>query len=165
MYDVRIERLEQMALFDLKGSRSVIEGWCGHTLPDFPDTPLSYNVKDNLELMFLGPEHWILRAPLNMEKALGEVFRPEKAPDEISIVCISDTLAFFSMSGSEILELMSVVSPLDTNLDVFHVNSSLFSEAFLVKALFVRVGDAIQLGVDRSFGPMIADYLARSVAD
>jgi hypothetical protein len=44
-------------------------------------------------------------------------------------------------------------------------NSATFSEAFGVKALFLRKEQNIEIGVERSFGPMIADYLQRTVSN
>ena len=81
------------------------------------------------------------------------------------MVRISDTLIFFSVSGPEAQDVMAIASPLDTHASVFSSNSATFSEVFSVRALILRTGDAFHLGVDRSYGPMIGDYLARVTAD
>ena len=164
IYDVTIEPLGLMALFDLKSSPAALSDWCGTALPDFPETPLGYTVKDGMELMYLGPEHWLLRAPLDMEEALSNALKPDAAPDDISIVRVSDTLTFFSISGPERDEVMAVATPLDLHPTVFPDRCATYTEAFSAKSLILRSGEAYHLGVDRSYGAMIADYLARTVA-
>ena len=115
--------------------------------------------------MAIGPEHWILRAPLDQEEALFAALKPDAAPADISIVHISDTLCFFEITGPDVQEVMAVATPLDLHAEVFPANGATFSEIFSVKALIIRIEGGFHLGVDRSYAPMIADYLARTIAD
>ncbi len=165
IYDVQIQPLDLMALFDLKGSREALSNWCGVALPAFPDRAGTYTVREGMELMWLAPEHWILRAPLDQEDGLAEGLKLSTAPDDISIVRISDTLSFFSVSGPDVGEVMAVATPLDIRPSVFPANAATFSEVFQTKALILRMPDACHVGVDRSFAPMVADYFARTVSD
>lgn len=162
-YSVHIQQRGLMALFDLKGTESALLDWC--TLPPFPSAPLTYTTQADQELMAIGPEHWILRAPLDQEEPLLMVLRPESAPADLSIVHISDTLCFFEVTGPDVSEVMAVATPLDTHADIFPTKGATFSEIFSVKALIIRVDGGFHLGVDRSYVPMIADYLARTIAD
>lgn len=164
-YDVLITQLDLMALFDVKGTSKDVARWCGDILPDFPAAPLTFTCKNTAELMWLAPDHWILRAPLASEADLLTLLKPEEAPDEISVVQVSDTLVFFSLQGADLTEILSVVTPLDIHPSKFPRNSATFSEAFGVKALFLRKEQNIEIGVERSFGPMIADYLQRTVSN
>ena len=164
-YDVDIKQLSLMALFDLKGTQSALAEWCGEVLPAFPEQAMRMTFKDQRELMFVGPEHYLLRAPLDQETTLLDKLQPEEAPVDISLVRVSDTLTFFSVSGPDAGEVMAIASPLDTHFDMFPAQSVTFSEAFTVKALILRTNDAFHLGVERSYGPMIADYLSRATAD
>ena len=165
MYDVAIEQLDLMAVFDLKGSVDDLSKWCGSELPDFPDKPMSYTAKDGLELLHVGWDNWLLRAPLEKEDMLTQALRPADAPDDISIVRVSDVYTFFSVQGPENDEVMAVATSLDVQDNAFTANSAAFSEVYSTKALVMRVGDAYHVGVDRSFGPMIADYFGRTIAD
>lgn len=164
-YDVQIRQLELMALFDLKGEDTVLSKWCGEMTPPFPTAPLTYEVKAGRELMAVGPDHWILRAPIDQEKELAAALKPDQAPDDISIVPISDTLNFFEVTGPETQEIMAVASPLDLHIDLFPANGAAFSEVFSTKSLIIRIENGFHLGVDRSYAPMIADYLTRAIAD
>ena len=161
-YSVHIQQRGLMALFDLKGKESALSGWCA--LPPFPAMPVTYSVQADRELMAIGPEHWILRAPLDQEEALFAALKPDAAPADISIVHISDTLCFFEITGPDVLEVMAVATPLDLHAEVFPANGATFSEIFSVKALIIRIEGGFQFGVDRSYAPMIADYLARTIA-
>ena len=164
-YDVQIRQPDLMALFDLKGANTALSKWCGDTIPPFPAAPLTYEVKAGRELIAVGPDHWILRAPIDQEKGLAATLKPDQAPDDISIVHISDTLNFFEVTGPETQEVMAVATPLDVHMDVFPANGAAFSEVFSVKSLVIRIDNGFHLGVDRSYAPMIADYLTRTIAN
>jgi len=163
-YDVEIRQLDLMALFDLKGSQSEVAAWCGATLPAFPDQPLRRCEAEERALMWLGPEHWILRAPLKQEESLLAALNPAEAPDTVSVVQISDTLSFFALTGPDVAEVMAVATPLDIHDSVFPPDAACFTDLFSVKALVLRIPGGFHLGVGRSFAPMIADYLARTTA-
>ena len=164
-YDAHIQQLDLMSLFDLKGKKAALSKWCGATIPAFPTAPLTCEVKTDQELMAVSPDHWILRAPIDQEKGLFAALKPDEAPDDISIVHISDTLTFFEVTGPEAQEVMAVATPLDLHMDVFPANGATFSEVFSVKSLIIRVENGFHIGVDRSYAPMIADYFARTIAD
>lgn len=164
-YDASISQLNLMALFDLQGARDSLEQWCGPALPDFPDSPLTYASREKQRLMWLGQEHWILSAPLEEEESLTEQLKPSIAPDDISIVRISDTISFFAITGQEADEVMAVATPMDVHPDAFAEHGSAYTEAFGIKALVIRTKDGFHLGVDRSYGSLAADYLTRITAD
>lgn len=159
-YDVTITQLETEALFDLKGPAAVLRDWTGDGLPPFPGEPNSRCADGTGTLMFLGPDHWILRAGLDREDALEAVLRPSGAPEEISIVRISDTLTFFRITGPEADEILAIACPLELSANGFGAEAASFTAAFGIKALLTRCDGGFDLAVDRSYGPMIAECLA-----
>ena len=84
--DVTFNRLETQAHFELKGPRQALRVWAGDVLPAFPDRPNTKTSRGRATLMFIGPDHWILRAELAEEEALETALRPAEAPPDISIV-------------------------------------------------------------------------------
>jgi sarcosine oxidase subunit gamma len=163
-YDVTFKRLETQALHDLKGPREALAAWAGDALPPFPARPNSRTAAGGTTLMFIGPDHWLLRADLSAEKALTTALRPADAPPEISIVHVSDTLAWFRITGPEAAEVMAVACPMDLHTSRFGPDSASFTEAFGLKALVTRCADGFDLAVEQSFGPMVADYLTRVIS-
>jgi len=163
-YDVSINRQGVSAIFDIKGSRDAVSKWVGAGLPAFPATPNTHTQQDARTLMYIGPNHWLLRSVIEDEPALDGLLRPDQAPADISIVRVSDTLTFFSINGPDAGDIMAIASPLDTDQSVFARNAATYSEAFGVKALVLRKSDGFELAVEQSFGNMIADYLSRATA-
>ena len=163
-YDVEINQLGLMALFDLKGHRDAMANWCGAAIPAFPEPALCYSAENDMELMSLGRDNWMLRAPVANEDALLGALKPDAAPTEISVVRVSDAFSFFSVTGSEAAEVMAVATPLDIHPDVFPENGAAFTEVFSTRGLILRVDSGFHIGVERSYAPMIADYLARTIA-
>jgi heterotetrameric sarcosine oxidase gamma subunit len=163
-YNADIRRVGAMTLFDLKGKQKALAGWAGEALPPFPSAPNTSASKDDIDLLFIGPDHWLLRAPLDREPELDIALKPTEAPQDISIVRVSDTQTFFTITGPEAEQIISVASPLDVHSSVFHENGATLTEAFGLKALIMRKSDGFWLAVEQSFGDMIEDYLNRAMS-
>jgi sarcosine oxidase subunit gamma len=161
-YDVTIRRHGISALFDLKGTPDAVRQWTGNCLPPFPATANQMTTAGDVSLCHIGRNHWILRAGIEREPALEQDLNPAAAPADVSIVKISDTLTFFAVTGPDAAAIMAIASPLDLHPSVFGVNAVSFTEAFGIRALVRRLPDGFELGVDQSFGDMVADMLARA---
>ncbi|WP_127557156.1 sarcosine oxidase subunit gamma family protein [Nioella ostreopsis] len=160
-YDVTFDRLETQALYDLKGPCAALLAWAGDALPPFPDQPNTKTEAGGATLMFIGPDHWLLRADLTREDALDAALRPAEAPPEISLVRVSDTLAWFRITGPDAAEVMAVACPLDLHASRFSPDGASFTEAFGLRAFVTRCAGGFDLAVEQSFGPMVQDYLTR----
>ena len=162
-YDANIQRLGPMALFDLKATQKALAAWCSKGLPDFPIRPNSATANGEVKMLFIGRDHWLIRAPLQHEPELTAALRPAEAPADISIVRISDTLTFFGITGPDAAQILQIASSLDVHPSAFAENGATFSEAFALKALIQRRPDGFCLAVEQSFGDMIEDYLNRAL--
>ncbi len=163
-YDVKIAREGLSALFDLKGSSTAIKAWVGDALPKLPERPNTRTARDTVELYYIGQNHWIARAPLDREAALGAQLGPADCPADISIVRVSDTLTFFRITGPQAAEVMAIACPLDLHDTAFGPDAVTYSELFGLKALVMRCEGGFEFAVEQSFGDMIEDYLARATA-
>ena len=163
-YIVTITREPMQAIFDLIGSKDAISDWCGAALPDFPVRPNSLTATGHRKLMWIGPDHWLLAAPLAEEDELAAALRPRDAPESISIVVLSDTLTFFTVEGPDMAEIMAVATPLDLHPSAFFADSVSQTEAFGTKALIRRTAAGFELAVDRSYGDWFAACLDRSAS-
>jgi sarcosine oxidase subunit gamma len=151
------------AIFDLKGRKDGLRAWLSGLALPFPDRANTATGSGDLELYWIGPDHWLLRGPIESEDDLLVTMDPRAAPEDISITLISDTLAFFHISGAAADQIIAIASPLDTHRSAFPANGVTFTEAFGLKALVIRRNDGFELGCDRSYGDMVADYLKRAV--
>lgn len=163
-YDVQIERHGLQALFDLKGAAADVWDWASGTLPAQPERPNSRTVKGELELFYIGRNHWILRAPIEQEETLAAALKPEDCRPDISIVRVSDTLTFFSVTGPQTADVMAAATPLDLHPRQFGEDAVTYTEFFGLKALIQRCGDGFEFAVEQSFGNLVVDYLARTTA-
>lgn len=159
-YDVTIARLPLQALFDLKGRAEAVAAWCGKALPPMPARPNSATEAAGCMLQWIGPDHWILRADIAREDALLAALRPDEAPADLSVVLISDTLAFFAITGPDADHLLAVATPLD--LRGLSEDSATMTEAFGTKALTRRIPGGYEMAFDQSYAAMVADYLGRA---
>ncbi len=157
-YAVEINRLALSALFDLKGAQPALGKWLGASAPPFPQAHNTASVHDDQELYWIGPDHWLFRAPLEREADL--VHRP--VPDDASVVLISDTLAFTQISGEDAAQIISIACPLDIRPSSFRQNAVTYTEAFGLKALLIRRTVGFELAVERSFADLLEDHLTRA---
>jgi len=164
-YDVKIQRKLLNALFDIKGSIRDVKSHLKEHIKSFPIEPNSYISEGNWKILYVGPNHWILMAPIAEEEALVSSLRPYDCPASISIVLISDTLTFFCIDGPDAFDIMSIASSLNLNADVFTPQTATFSDIFGLKALIIRDGDGYQFAVDQSFGEMVSNYLDLTLAN
>lgn len=162
-YDVIITRQSISALFDIKGTAQAVEKELGNVLPMLPDRPNSLTRDGALALMFIGRDHWILRAPIDQEAKLIAALKPGEAAEALSIVQVSDTLTFFSVTGSQADDIMAIASSLDLRPSRFGEDKVTYSEVFGLQSLVQRVEGGFEFAVDQSFSDFVADYLNRIV--
>ncbi len=157
-YNVEITRLGYSALFDLKGTQSAVSGWLSGPAPAFPPAPNRATAANDAELYWIGPHHWILRAPLERETDF--LHRP--VAEDISVVLISDTLAFSRIAGEDSAQIISIACPLDIRPANFPEDAVTYTEAFGLKALLIRRPHGFELAVERSFADLLDDHLTRA---
>ena len=165
MYDVTIRQLPQRAVFELQGQQDRLREWCTDLSLTWPDAPCAFTTTADTHLLWIGPTRWLLLAPLPEEVNLSRALRFDHVPDDISIVTLSDTLTFFDLSGPDVMDVFAVASPLDLMAPETPKPLATWTEAFGQKALVRRTQDGVELGVDRSFGPMVQDYWDRILSN
>lgn len=163
-YDATFARLPVGAAFDLKGPERDLREWIGPgVLPDFPAAANRMSVAAGVQLGHVGPRHWLVQAEIAREAALVSALRPGEAPPEISIVHVSDTLGTLRITGPDAAHVAAIGCPLDLHPGVFPDDAISFTEFFGQKALVSRCGSGFDIAVERSFAPMMEDYLARAL--
>ena len=163
-YDVQIQRLDLSAVIDLQGEAEAIAEWVKGDLPTFPQTPNTSSANDRHTIYWIAPERWLLRSAIEREDELLEMTEPGRAPVDISIVQVSDTLKFFQIVGADAGEIVSTACPLDHHISVFPENGVSYTTIFGIKGLLIRVRDGFEIAVESSFADMIMDYLQRANA-
>ena len=162
-YDADIRKLELQALFDIKGRIENLRFYLGEMASNFPVSPNTFKLQGSGIAYFLGPDHWLLRADRCEEAQLLETLRPDSAPDNVSIVLVSDTLVFFEIGGRHAEDIMEIATSLDVHPSAFLANGATYTEAFGIKALASRKvgGGGFELAFDRSYEDMISECLRR----
>lgn len=138
------------AVFDLKGRPDDIT----HRLSDIglgPDAVLK-----------VAPEHWLVRAPLAQEDQVFAQLTQLPCASDTLIVNVSDAYVFFSLDGVEAEQLMAIASPIDAQSLRFGAAGATFTEVFGQKALLIRWPAGFEIGVERSYSTLIADYFSRA---
>jgi sarcosine oxidase subunit gamma len=163
-YDVNIERLGLSTIIDLQGNADAICDWVGTGLPPMPEQPNTASEANGLSLYWIGRKRWLLRAAIEREDELLAMTQPHKAPIDISVVSVSDTLQFFSITGPDAGDIISIASPLDHHSSGFPANGVTYTDLFGLKGLIVRQPDGFEIAIERSFADLIADYLTRTTS-
>ena len=163
-YQVDIKRQGISALIEIQGQASRVSEWLGDDLPAMPGRPNSFTRYNHCTLCWVGPERWLLRADLKMEQKLIEQTRLADAPMDLSLVLVSDTQYFYSITGEDADAVVATGCPLDIHPDQFKQDSISQTEIFGVRGLLLRCEGGFELATESSFADMIEDYLQRATA-
>ena len=75
---------------------------------------------------------------------------------QIRIVLVSDAYTFFTVTGNQSDEILSIASPLDIRPINFPDNAATYSEIFGIRGLIIRRQKGYLIAVERSYADMIA---------
>jgi len=100
VYEVKINRQKISALFDIKGSLLNVKELLASLFQKIPEEANTFISNNGKTLMYIGRDHWILRGPIEEEEELNTLLELGATLLNTSVVLVSDTLTFFSVSGS-----------------------------------------------------------------
>ena len=163
-YDATIKRLPAGTLFDLKGAPDAFGDLLSPWSLTLPQTPNTVSGRGAVRVAWIGPGHWLLCAPAELESDLADRVRADPADGLRSIINISDTLVFFAIAGADRMQIMAAACPLDVHPVAFPENGATYTEVFGLKGLVIRHGEQFELAVDRSFAEMVEVCLNRVVS-
>ena len=163
-YQVQIKRLELNALIDIQGERNAVASWMSDDFPPFPENPNSSCQHDGLSLYWIAPERWLLRSAIENEERIISITRLDTAPQDISIVLVSDTVQLFQVTGADADEIISIASSIDCHVSAFPGNGVSYTDIFGIKGLLMRCENGFEIAVESSYADMIEDYLSRATA-
>lgn len=119
-------------------------------VPPWPGRPNSRTTAGDRSLLWLGPDRWLLLAPLAEEAALHADLPAE------GVTLWSDSLAFFTLTGPGADAAMAIACPLDLHPRAFAADAASWTDTFGTRALVLRDGAGWLLAVE----PSCADYIA-----
>lgn len=158
-YDVTIKGPERLAVFEIQGELGALGS---RLLPPRPNQPCCLTRLDDRLLLWLGPHRWLLIAPPDHEVRLDAAFCASVHPDT-SVALISDSLAFFALTGRDADVALSIMCPLDLHTDAFGADSCAQTDGFGVRALVLRQGGGWLMAVEQPCAAYIATQLAQIV--
>ncbi len=163
-YEATASRAGTQAVFEIRGKQRDVAAWAGARLPPLPAQPNTETREDGLAICHCGPDRWLVRAPIRREAGLTEALDPDAAPVSVSVVPVSDSYAFFNVSGKDADAVMSMVTPLDLHRSVFPENAATFTAVCGVRGFLARrtrPENGYELAVDASLAEMVECWFAR----
>lgn len=122
-------------------------------LPPWPGRPNSRTTTGDRNLLWLGPDRWLLLAPLAEEEALHAALPAD------GVTLWSDSLAFFTLTGPGADAAMAIACPLDLHPRAFAADGASWTDAFGTRALVLRDGAGWLLAVEPSYADYITAHL------
>lgn len=161
-YDIAVEGPTRRAVFALRGPRDRLRAWLAALpLPPWPERPNTRSRGEGLDLLWTGPDRWLLLAPTEAEDGLEAALRPDETPPDISVALMSDSLAFLTLTGRDAGAAMAIACPLDLHPSVFGPEAATFTDTFGLRGLVLREGDGWVLAVDTSLAAFVGEHLHR----
>ena len=152
-----------MAVFDLKGMLDDVSKLCGDKVFYPPPHPCTRNVNGIYETLWVGKDHWLLRAPIEEEEKLCNILLMEELPEQISIVLISDRFRFYEICGEHIEVIFAGMSSID-----FHclpLNAATFTEVYGLRTLLIKYKHTCQLGFECCYSTMLDEFFRKAICD
>lgn len=162
-YELYIKGPQTRTVFDFKGDRKAVAAMVKPHFPHLPTHPNTYAAEANAQLMWIGPDHWLLVAPWEDEAVWETELTPQKATKNCSLHLVSDSWAFFEITGNDAAITMNIASTLDFDPSVFAPDAASFTEAFGTKALVTRLSNGFILAVEQSYGEYVRTFFDKII--
>lgn len=159
-YDAITRVLPLRAVIDVKGRRDDVAPRLRRVGLAVPE-PGRLSSAGALDVLQAGPAHWMLLAPLHEEERLLQELLAQSPAADTLILAVSDAYQFLALQGPQARELLAIASPMDLAPVAFLTGSATFTEAFGQKALLLLRESGFELAFERSYSPMVQDYLSR----
>ncbi len=150
---MKLQLLDQTALFDLKCSRDVLSNLAIPGFPPLPDTPNTRTELNGHEIYWVGYQHFLFRPKFSDEKLWQNSLKEIEQSGFISQSLVSDIYNFFEITGNDVIEYLASITSLD--LANLANSSSCFSHALGVKTLFIKRERGFELGFDNCYLEMV----------
>jgi sarcosine oxidase subunit gamma len=158
----RLNELPLQDMLNLRGSASngtfvqAVASATGLVLPVKANT---LSLHPERQLLWLGPDEWLLKVPLGEGEAIEATLRAALHGQHFSVVQVGSGNTTFALQGAAAADLLARGCPLDLHARAFPDGS--LAQSHIAKAnvtlLCLQAGQSYELTVRRSF----ADYLFR----
>ena len=147
-YTATVTRQPLQTLLNLRGDANVGERFSdalGIALPQQPNTVVS---SANVDVLWLGPDEWLLKAPETDEQALEKRLLAAVEEQHAAVTLVSDHYIVFRLSGEQAAVILQQASSIDSH-------SSQLAMGQCVRCGFARTRAIIQVIDDMSYDVFI----------
>jgi len=151
------------ARFSYRGDPRFVDDAFGVTLPT---EPCRARAAGGLAALWLGPDEWLLLAPIAKHAECTRALRQATAGRPASLVDISHRNCAVMVEGEGAARLLNAGCPLDLDLAAFPVGMcarTLFAKAEVV--LWRTAANTFRAELWRSFAPYVVEHLAVAIVD
>jgi len=157
-YDVMLSDLPLCAAIELRGARATIEQAAAAAALALPAVPNTMAERDGRRVLWLGPDHWLVLAPLADEVDL--FARLDGAIGRVgSAVNLSDSFASFRLTGAEFADVLAQGTALDLDPKVFVVGTATRTALGRISALLMHYADGVDIVVDRAYAGYLRGWI------
>ena len=157
-YQATIKKQAMWAIFDIKGNASAVAKGISDIGLSLPTSANTAYAKNGQHLCWIGEEHWLLLAPVEMEDQLIKRLNPQNSSLDCRIVHVSDAYTLFTVTGDHADDILAIASPLNTRQKNFPKDGVTFTEFFGIRGLVLRWPGGYLTAVERSYADMITAY-------
>lgn len=162
-YDLTIARADAEALFDLRGTPDSVTPLVQDLNLALPARPNSTSQNDDLQLLWVAPERWLVNGPLARESELRQLTERYREQTDVSITLLTDYYAGFDLHGPEVRETLAQATPLNLDPGAFGEGAVTYTEFFGLTGLIRCLGAVrYRVHVERSYADFILARLRRA---
>ena len=157
-YQATIKKQAMWAIFDIKGNAGAVAKRISDIGLSLPSSANTAYAKKGQHLCWIGEDHWLLLAPVEIEDQLIKRLNPQNSSLDCRIVHVSDAYTLFTVTGDHADDILAIASPLNTRQKNFPKNGVTFTEFFGIRGLVLRWPGGYLTAVEQSYADMITAY-------
>jgi len=162
-YEVTVARAGLEAMLDLRGPPGKIAECLADLSLAPPALANSALVHGESVVLWVGPQRWLISAPLSREAELQQLAERARDDVEVSVILVSDYYSRFDLDGRQVHDVLAQATPLDLRPAVFAPGAASFSEFFGIAALlYCTAATSCRVYVERSYGDFIHARVRRA---
>jgi sarcosine oxidase subunit gamma len=131
----------------------------------FPSRPNTYATGTSVDVLWLGPDEWLLAGPAEASRDLLVDLAQALAGEHHSLVDVSAARAVLELSGPGVLGLLSKGCGLDLHPRSWHAGDCAQTLLARVPVILQQRDDATRIFVRPSLGDYLVDWLLDAGAD
>ena len=166
-YDAKLTNVSRHGLVDLRTTPELV-GHCTDALNiAFPSKPNTSVSNDNVRILWLGPEHWVIMSDTSSDYPIANTLNKSLHDQHGVATVVSDQHAVFNLAGSDARKVIAQGCSIDLDPAIFqagHCTTCAFANTTAILC-HINDGESYDILVELSLSKYLSDWFENTIRD